>query len=1209
MFTARLSGHSIMAICVVMFSMVPKCSMSIRYMQPENCTWEPLSDTAGVSMICKVRTLQNGATVTNFSLITPGQTVHLTIYCEDLLFLSEIGSNSLEHLRGLKRLRIERCKLDRLPPNTFKGLSGLEQLTVRSYNTKWGRFSLKVPSSTLAPLTSVESVDFSENNIEILPPGLFCGHRQLEFVNLTNNGFSEVANIGFASASLCTPTVRTVDLAYNKINVLPELGFSTLGVLQELRLSHNQIVRMEPFALAGLVKLERLDLAHNILLALPAALFQSTPKLSELYLRNNSLSALPPGLFSGLNKLTVLDLGHNQLSALEWLGALDNRITESHLPELSVVDLSFNRLTRLYPNAFHSLISLQVLQLQNNLIESIADNTFAPLDNLQTLTLSNNRLKSIGRHTMAGLSVVMTLQLDNNWLEAIHADAFKNVSMLQELNLAGNMLTTVPRAVASLHKLRSLDLSDNDIGNVGNASYEGLNQLHALNLMGNKIGNITLGTFDNLPSVRVLNLARNDIQSIEHEAFDDMPGLHYLRLDSNLIEDINGLFSNLQDLIMLNVSVNRIRWFDYAIIPIGLQWLDIHDNMIEVLGNFFELEQNLKLRTLDASFNKLTELDSSSLPNGIEIVFLRNNNLKRIQPFTFLGKQNLTRVDLTNNHLEILEITTFRLSEVPSRRPLPEFAITNNPYLCDCHMEWLQHLQNLDEMSSEDSRHYPRIIDLYDVQCRLSFTKVDASQTLPVLKVKPSQFLCEYKSHCFSLCHCCDFDACDCEMVCSNNCICLHDQSWSTNIVECSGRNHSDSPKLLPMDVSEVYLDGNNIPFLTPHSFIGRKSMEVLVLNNSNIVTIQNSTFSGLPRLRVLRLDYNKIATLHGREFDGLSSLRELYLSNNKLKHLSNITFFHLRSLQVLHLNQNLLVEISVWAFQHNPALTDLRLAGNPWSCNCYFMQDLAKFIQESGNGVQDISQISCLFNETTVLPLWELNMTECHSPSQATSLVRHFHLRRIDNILPMIIVLGALLVLFGALLIAVVMYRHKMSVWFFSHYGVRIFQRAHHIQEEKLFDAFVSYSKKDEAFVAQVLAPELECGTPAYRLCLHYRDLSMVGGYLSEAVQEAVECSRRTIVILSENFLKSEWCRYEFKSAHSEVLNSNHKLVVIFVGRVSFRELDPDIRRWIKHSTFLHWGEKNFWDKLRYAMPAEARHRKPTGTMRSDVASVAVHI
>ncbi|XP_003742102.2 toll-like receptor Tollo [Galendromus occidentalis] len=1169
---------------------------SARLVRPEDCTWEPMSDTPGVSMTCSVNTLLSGPNPTNFSLLVPGHTMRLSLLCEEQRFQSEIANNSFEHLRGLNTLSIERCKLDKLPPKAFLGLSDLKHLSVRTYNTDWGRVSLRVAPSSFVPLESIETLDISENNIESLPHALFCGLNALRFVNLTRNRFSDVVNTGFSSESRCSPNIRELEVAHNKLKVLSERGFASLGNLEELRLDHNQIARAEPNALVGLSRLERLDMAHNMLVALPPKFFQSNSKLSELYLRNNSLSALPPGLFGGLSELTMLDLAHNQLSA-GWLGP----DTLSDLSRLTVLDLSHNRLTRLDTNAFRALVNLQTLQLQDNLIEYIADKTFASLSKLQSLVISNNRLKSIGPHMMVGLYSVMTLQLENNRLEAIHIDAFKNTSMLQELNLAGNKLTIVPRVVSSLNMLRSLDLSDNEVQDISNASYQGLGQLYALNLMGNKIGNISQGAFNDLPSVRILNLARNGIQAIEQGTFDDVRDLHYLRLDSNQIEDVNGLFSNLHDLIMLNISVNRVRWFDYALIPVGLQWLDIHDNQIESLGNYFELEQSLKLRTLDASFNKLIDLDSSSLPNGIEIVFLKNNNLRRIQPFTFLGKQNLTRVDLTNNQLEVIEMTTFRLSEVSNRRPLPEFAIAGNPYLCDCHMEWLQKLQN-PAASSDDSRQYPRVTDLHNVDCKLSFSK--NVKTLPLVKVKPSQFLCEYKSHCFSLCHCCDFDACDCEMVCPDNCTCYYDQSWETNIVDCSARpgSHVDIPKQLPMDVSEVFLDGNEIPALTPHSFIGRKSMRVLYLNNSRVATIQNRTFGGLRDLRVLRLENNQITALRGHEFDGLGNLRELYLSNNNLNYINNATFSHLKSLEILHLNHNYLVEISMTTLQHNIRLSDLRLAKNLWTCDCYFTQDLTVFLHERGDMVRDIFQLSCVYNETTALPLWELNVTECHNPSEAT-LVRQFRL--MGDLLPLAVVLGVVLLIILIAMLTLVAYRRQMSVWFFSRYGIRMFQRAP-VEEEKLFDAFVSYSKKDEAFVAQMLAPGLECGNPPFRLCLHYRDLPMVGGYLSEAIQEAVESSRRTIVVLSEHFLKSEWCRYEFKSAHHEVLNnSNHKLVVIFLGRVSYRELDPDIRMWLKHSTFLHWKEKRFWDKLRYSLP-DARHRK---VMRSDVTSVAVHI
>ncbi|CAN7989271.1 unnamed protein product, partial [Ixodes hexagonus] len=1168
-------------------------SEAARYVAPEDCRWEPL-DATGVALSCAVRTLSGGPEPSNFSLIQPGHTARLTVRCDDLLFESDLINGSFGHLSGLRSLTIERCKIETVPSLAFAGLSELRNLSIRTYNTDWGKFSLRLSPDSLSPLRQLVRLDLSRNNMDSLPPSVLCPLVQLVQVNLTRNRFVEVARMGF-SETRCSPLVQKLDAAHNRLRVLSEKGFASLRQLRELKLDHNQIARADQGALVGLSRLQNLDMAHNALVALPPRFLQATEKLSELYLRNNSLSALPPGLFSGLDQLTMLDLAHNQLSS-GWLGPE----TLADLTRLTVLDLSHNRLTRLDESSFRSLHSLQTLQLQHNLIESIADLAFASLYNLHTLVLSHNRLKSVGMHMFSGLSSVGGLYLDHNRLESLHPDAFHNMSTLQEIILAGNRLSSVPKVVQSLQFLRSLDVADNIIADIQNASYQGLRHLYGLNLMGNHIGNLSQGAFHDLPSLRILNLARNGIQSIEQGTFDDVPDLHALRLDSNFLDDVNGLFSNLHDLIMLNISANRVRWFDYALIPIGLQWLDIHDNQIEALGNYFELESILKLRTLDVSHNRLTDLDSSSLPNGIEIVFLKNNQLRRIQPFTFLGKQNLTRVDLTENKLETLDMTMFRLSEVPSTRPLPQFMVAGNPYLCDCHMEWLQRLGNLD-----DSRQYPRVIDLADVVCHLSFTRRKA--TLPLVKAHSSQFLCRYRNHCFALCHCCDFDACDCEMVCPDNCTCYYDQSWNTNIVDCSARAHVAVPKQLPMDVTELYLDGNDIPALSSHTFIGRKNMKVLYLNSSNVQTVQNRTFSGLRTLRVLRLERNRLVTLHGYEFDGLGELKELYLSYNHLTHVNNATFVPLKSLEVLHLDHNYILEMAIWNLQLQPRLNDVRLADNPWSCDCHFAQEFTDFLQNKGAElVRDLFSIQCVHNETSALPLWELNTTSCTNVSEATTLARHF---QVEDLVPLLVVLAALFLLLVCIVVLTFVYRRHLSVWFYTKYGVRMFQRAP-AEEEKLFDAFVSYSKKDEAFVAQILAPELECGQPPYRLCLHYRDLPMAGGYLTDAITEAVESSRRTIVILSEHFLKSEWCRYEFKSAHHEVLHScTHRLVVIFLGRVSYKELDPDIRLWLKSSTFLRWGEKRFWDKLRYAMP-DTRHRKPgVPGSRSDVASVAVHI
>ena len=67
------------------------------------------------------------------------------------------------------------------------------------------------------------------------------------------------------------------------------------------------------------------------------------------------------------------------------------------------------------------------------------------------------------------------------------------------------------------------------------------------------------------------------------------------------------------------------------------------------------------------------------------------------------------------------------------------------------------------------------------------------------VEASSSDFLCPYRTHCFALCHCCEFDACDCEMTCPANCSCYHDQSWSTNVVDCSANGISDIPSRIPV--------------------------------------------------------------------------------------------------------------------------------------------------------------------------------------------------------------------------------------------------------------------------------------------------------------------------------------------------------------------------------------------------------------------------
>jgi Leucine-rich repeat (LRR) protein len=1188
-----------MIVRTLAFALLALHSVLAFYEAPDDCDWDFIDDESGfaggVSLTCHLSAINSHLEKTNFSVIPNEGTRKLTVKCKETS-LSQLEARGFASLNYLEELVIDSCKLEHVPALAFDGLNRLKSLKIQSKFTN--EFSMA--SEGLAGLTSLQNLDLSGNGLRSMPPDELCHLPSLTSLNLSHNELGSVADLGLVSSKCRLLRLESMDLSANEITTLHSHMLSAhWPQLKTLNMKNNFVRHVEDMEVAGLKKcsLETLDLSNNQINALPASLLQHCHGLTELRLANNSLTSLDAAFFDGLKRLQTLDLSGNRMASMTGRQTRD-------LGSVKELDLSSNQLSILTESTrvFDAMASsLQVLRLNNNRLKTIEAKVFQTLANLKELDLSKNELAALAKETLSGLGRLTHLHLAHNDLNNIHEEAFTAIPEVLVLDLSHNKLRQSPNSLKSLGKLQTLDLSFNGIHSLANASILEMTSLWRLQLNGNSITNITKGLFNKLDSLQILDLSGNIINSVEAGSFDDNQKLRAVRLDSNNLTKMEGLFSNLANLMWLNVSSNAIINFDYVLLPTSLRWLDISHNLIVELGNYFDLNTELALAELDVSFNKLAQLGPHNIPDSIETLLVNDNYISQIVPYTFFKKTQLIKVDLTVNNLKQIDRNALRLSTDVTR--LPDFFLTGNPIECDCEMVWFKSIN-----SGSTLQNYPLVKDIESIYCRLVYAR---QQTfVPLVEAKNEQFLCPYTTHCFALCQCCDFDACDCEMTCPDNCTCYHDSSWSKNIAECSNAGFYDLPDQLPMDATEVFLDGNIFPELNSHTFIGRKNLQILHLNNSKIHTIQNKTFNGLKSLTILHLEDNDLTSLKGYEFETLTNLKELYLEGNLLETVHNTTFKFMRSLEILHLDGNRLIDFPAWQLAFNPLLVTVKLAENLWSCECQFIQRFRAWMNVYGGKVSDAEAIECVTNEADgngqlIISSHVEGNAMCIDESNSNLAVATTRVQEMvsEDYLPLLAATLATFAFILLILLAVFVYRNTLRVWLHSKYGVRVFDNLDveasgntEGDSRKLFDAFISYSPKDDAFAREVLAAELERPDLGYRTCLYHRDLPGTNqSYVADTIVQATEASKRTIVVLSDNFLKSEWSRYDYKSGlHQAMRSGRKKLIVIMLGDVARRDMDPDLRLYLKTNIVLDWGDKLFWEKLKYALPDNKKTLRP---------------
>ncbi|NXT99394.1 TLR21 protein, partial [Buphagus erythrorhynchus] len=142
-------------------------------------------------------------------------------------------------------------------------------------------------------------------------------------------------------------------------------------------------------------------------------------------------------------------------------------------------------------------------------------------------------------------------------------------------------------------------------------------------------------------------------------------------------------------------------------------------------------------------------------------------------------------------------------------------------------------------------------------------------------------------------------------------------------------------------------------------------------------------------------------------------------------------------------------------------------------------------------------------------------------------------------------------------------------------------------------YDAFVSYSENDSDWVENTMVRELEQACPPFRLCLHKRDF-VPGKWIVDNIIDSIEKSHKTLFVLSEHFVQSEWCKYELDFSHFRLFDENNDAAILILLEPIQSNVIPKrfckLRKIMNTKTYLEWpaGEEQqqmFWENLKGAL------------------------
>ncbi|KAJ3589679.1 hypothetical protein NHX12_010522 [Muraenolepis orangiensis] len=416
----------------------------------------------------------------------------------------------------------------------------------------------------------------------------------------------------------------------------------------------------------------------------------------------------------------------------------------------------------------------------------------------------------------------------------------------------------------------------------------------------------------NLPQgIQTLDLSRNMFQNLTRQTLAFHTTVHHLSLHSNRILFIErGLFRGMKNLKFLDLSKNSLDVFAQSKSSIGklgaVESLDLSGNGLHTGMTDYFLRDSLSLVNLSLNSNSITKIAKDTFSGSLALrkISLHNNVILEIEDGAFNVLFYLTELDLSKNSITC--ITDFDLSQLQilnlSKNSLEAFQTL------DSDLEY--ELASLD-LSQNKIIYFP----LVPRRNKLAYLDISRNQLQGVNTTGTAEEMGDFREESFhtqsgQVLRQQDFSNLK-YLHLSYNQIKTIPQSFFNSMVQlellnisnnCIGtfvvkeESHLKNLKVLDLSynslrnltfgkntllsLEELFLQGNLLTTMDPHTFQRRPSIKYLNLQQNNLNICMQSPSS------------NKHVHPHGCvAFYSIPTLRDLYLSENSLKVLPNNAF------------------------------------------------------------------------------------------------------------------------------------------------------------------------------------------------------------------------------------------------------------------------------------------------------------------------------